>query len=191
VHTLAVTSTSPGEGKTLVASSLAVSMATAGRRVLLVDADLRRSQLHTMFKVAVSPGLADVMDGKAKPSEALRESNIKGLFILPAGSQRVGTSELLDNERLGSLIRGLGQVFDVVLLDCPPVLAIADASIIANAASSVLFVVDAGVTSRHAAQAAIERLSSVHGQVVGVVLNKTDQGKESGYYYAYGREGMA
>lgn len=190
-RTLAVTSASPGEGKTVVASSLAVSMTMAGRRVLLVDADMRRPQIHRIFNVSASPGLANIMAGEVKPSEALRESAIKGLFVLPAGADVTNPSQLLDSEHLGRLIHGLSQVFDVVLLDCPPVMAIADASIIANAADSVLFVVGAGATSREAAQAAVERLTSVQGQVVGVVLNRANQ-NQSGYGYAYyQRQGVA
>jgi capsular exopolysaccharide synthesis family protein len=191
-QTLAITSTSSGEGKTVVASGLAISMAMAGRRVLLVDADMRRPQVHRFFNMSASPGLSNVMSGGAKPSEALHQSNVKGLFILPAGADVAKPSDLLDSERLSALIRGFSEVFDVVLLDCPPVMAIADASIIANAAASVLFVVGAGVTSREAAQAAIERLTSVQGQVIGVVLNqaKPDHSTEYGNPY-YQTEGTA
>ena len=182
-RSMAVTSTNPGEGKTMVASNLAVSMAMAGRRVLLVDADLRRPQLHRIFNVARSPGLSDLMAGGAKPSEALRESPTPGLSILTSGSAVASPIDLLDSERLHRLIQGFSQVFDVIVLDCPPVMAVADASIIANAVSSVLFVVRSGYTTRDAAQAAIDRLISVQAQVIGVVLNnaKVDPRSEYGY----------
>jgi capsular exopolysaccharide synthesis family protein len=137
---MAVTSANPGEGKTMVAANLAVSMARAGRRVLLIDADLRRPQLHDMFSVARSPGLSDVMTDEVKPSGALRETAIAGLFILSAGTDMASSTDVLDAERLPGLIDGFSRVFDVIVLDCPPVLGVADASIVANAASSVLFV---------------------------------------------------
>jgi capsular exopolysaccharide synthesis family protein len=139
-----------------------------------------------MFNVPLSPGLSDVLAGDAKPSEALLESHVSGLFILPGGTSKAANTELLDSERLTHLIRGFSQVFDLVLLDCPPVMAVADASIIANAASGVVFVVGSGVTSREAAQAAVDRLTSVQARVVGVILNKAKSdrpGYANPYYY--------
>jgi capsular exopolysaccharide synthesis family protein len=183
-RTLAITSAMTGEGKTALSSGFAASMAKAGRRVLLVDADLRRPRMHQIFGVPASPGLANVMEDTVKPSEALRETKVKGLYLLPAGSGSASASELLDRSRLSKMIEGFSQVFDLVVLDCPPVIAVADASIIANAASSVLFVVGAG-TSRDGARIAIERLLSVDAQVIGIVLNKAKVDRFSGYQYPY------
>jgi capsular exopolysaccharide synthesis family protein len=182
-RTLAVTSAMSGEGKTALSSGFAASMAKSGRRVLLVDADLRRPRMHQIFGVPASPGLANVMEDTVKPSEALRETKVKGLYLLTAGSGSANASELLDRSRLSNMIDGFSQVFDLVL-DCPPVVAVADASIIANAASSVLFVVGAG-TSRDSARIAIERLLSVDAQVIGIVLNKAKLDRFSGYQYPY------
>jgi polysaccharide biosynthesis transport protein len=183
-RSLAVTSTNAGEGKTMVASNLAVSMARADRRVLIIDADLRRPQLHHVFDIPRSPGLSEVMAGGARPSEALLESpSVPGLFILAAGAEVTSPTDLLDSERLHQLIKGFDQIFDVVVLDCPPVMPVADASIIAHAASSVLFVVGSGTTSREAAQIAIDRLTSVQAQVIGVVLNKAKPDPRSDYHY--------
>jgi len=184
-RSFAVTSARPGEGKTLVASNLAISMALAGRRVLLVDADLRRPRVHEVFNVPKSPGLANVITTDSRPSEALVESAFRGLFILPAGADVPAPADLLDSERLERLLEGFRQVFDVVILDCPPVMAVSDASIVANAASSVVFVVGAPSTGRDVAQAALERLASVKANVVGAVLNKADLPPRSEYYYPY------
>jgi succinoglycan biosynthesis transport protein ExoP len=180
---LAVTSTSAGEGKTVIASNLAASMAMAGRRVLLIDADLRRPQLHHMFKIAKSPGLSDLLMGNVKPSEALVESSVPGLYLLAAGSDVASPSEALDSQRLTQLVEGFSQDFDAVVLDCPPVMPVADAAIIANAATSVLFVVASGSTSRGHAQVALDRLASVQVRVVGVVLNKARPDSASAYHY--------
>ena len=185
VTTLAVTSTNAGEGKTVIASGLAMSMATSGRRVLLIDADMHRPQIHRVFNLALSPGLANVLSGETKPSAALLKSDVTGLFVLPAGKGVGSPSDLLDSERLMTLIDGFRKVFDIVVLDCPPVMAIADASIMANAASSVLFVVGAGASSREAARAALERLTSVQARVIGAVLNKARRDFQSAYYYSY------
>jgi polysaccharide biosynthesis transport protein len=179
-RSMAVTSSIAGEGKTIVSSNLAVSLARSGRRVLLVDADLRRPQLHSMFNLPRSPGLSEVLMGTVKVSAALVELPVPGLFVLPAGVSVASPTDLLDNERLRVLIEGFSQFFDIVVLDSPPVMAVADAAIIANAASSVLFVVGSGTTSRTTAQVAIDRLTAVQAQVVGVVLNKA---KDPGSFY--------
>jgi capsular exopolysaccharide synthesis family protein len=184
IRTLAVTSTMPKEGKTVVAASLAASMAMTGRRVLLVDADLRRAQVHKIFGSRTSPGLAEVLAGEAKPSAALVESSVAGLFLMPAGEHR-GAADLLDPEAVRQLLEGLHQVFDLIVLDCPPVMALADASIVASVANSVLFVVGAGRTNTESARAAIDRLASVQAHVVGVVLNNAKVSRSSGYGYSY------
>ena len=186
LRALAITSTSAGEGKTLIASNLAISVALTGRRVLLVDADMRRPRLHRMFELPRTPGLADVMATDAGVTSTIRESSIQDLFVLPAGSALASPSDLLDTDRFRFLVRELTGIFDLVVLDCPPVMAVADASIIANAAGAGLFVVGAGVTSREVAQAAIDRLSA-QAHVIGVVLNRadTDQHPHSYDYYDY------
>jgi capsular exopolysaccharide synthesis family protein len=184
-RTFVITSARPGEGKTVLASNLAVAIAMTGRRVLLVDADLRRPQLDGIFNVSRSPGLSDVLRGDARPSEAMSESSTKGLFIMPVGLDVTNAADLLDNERLTPLIHGFRQVFDVVVIDSPPVLAVADASIVANAVTSVVFVVGSGTTSKEVAQSAVERLASVHARVIGVVLNKARISSRSEYYYPH------
>jgi capsular exopolysaccharide synthesis family protein len=172
MSSMAVTSTHPGEGKTAITANLAASIAMVGRRVLLIDADLRRPQVHTVFGIARSPGLSELIAGQAKAGDVCVESSVKGLFVLPAGGKVVSPSDLLDRGHVRQLIQELGRSFDVILLDCPPVMAVADAAIVANVATSVLFVVGCGVTTRKAALGALDRLASVEGQVMGAVLNK-------------------
>ena len=190
-RSIAVTSSIAGEGKTIVASNLAASMARGGRRVLLVDADFRRPQLHRTFNTPRSPGLSEVLKGEVKVGAATVESPMPGLFILPAGVSVASPTDLLDNERLRILIQECSQLFDVVVLDSPPVMAVADAAIIANAASSVLFIVGSGTTTRAVARVAIERLTAVQAQVVGVVLNKAKDDFGSSPYHFTTDEDMA
>jgi Mrp family chromosome partitioning ATPase len=108
--------------------------------------------------------------------------------VLPAGANVANASEKLDNEALSNLIEGFSKRYDLVILDCPPAMAVADTSIIANAALSVLFVVRAGSTRGEVARAAIERIKSAHAQVVGVVLNKAKISRGSEYYYLYSQQ---
>jgi succinoglycan biosynthesis transport protein ExoP len=181
---LAVTSANAGEGKTALATSLAASMAAAGRRVLLVDSDLRRPQVHQLFKVARTPGLSEVLSGTMSANDAVKETSVPGLFVITAGSAVARPGDALESERLTQLVQELTQVFDLIVMDCPPVVPVADAAIIAHAASAVLFVVGAGKTSRATAQTAIDRLLAVQAQVVGVVLNKARPDAASAYHYA-------
>jgi len=183
-RSVTVTSTSAGEGKTIVATNLAISIAMSGRRVLLVDADLRRPQLHEIFGVSRAPGLADVMAGDIKPTEALLEGPIKGLFLLPAGGKVTNPTDLLDSGHLRHLIRAFTHVFDTVILDCTPIMGVADASIVANTSSSVLMVIGSGRTSPEAAQAALDRIAAVQAQVVGVVLNRAKVDVREAYGYS-------
>jgi capsular exopolysaccharide synthesis family protein len=184
-QSIAVTSTKPGEGKTLIASNLAVSMAMSGRRVLLVDADLRKPQLHRTFGLAKAPGLSEVLAGQVNFSDALQPSRVNGLVLLSCGTDAQMPTDLLDRERLTEVIRSAEDAFDMVVLDCPPVMAVADAAIVANVASSVLFVVGSGMTSHEAARVAIDRIAAVQGQIVGAVLNNAKIGRGSEYASSY------
>ena len=184
VRSLVITSTGVGEGKTLVAGNLAISMALVGRRVLLVDGDLRRSRIHSLFGVPDSPGLSDLVAGNEEPMTAIRQSAIGGLFILPAGVYRGSASDLFEAAHLQSLVEQLASNFDLVIIDSPPVMAVADAAIIANAASSVLFVVGAGV-KREVAKAALQRLAAAQAHVIGAVFNKADANPRANEYSPY------
>jgi succinoglycan biosynthesis transport protein ExoP len=185
---IVVTSAGPGEGKSLFSSNLAVSLAQAGQRVLHVDADMRRPRVHAIFDLAQEPGLSNLLVGDCKPSESIRKTEVQNLCVLPAGMIPPNPAELLGSKRCDEFFASLRQSFDWVILDSPPVLAVADASILANTASGVVFVVGADQTSRQAARAALEQLQAVQAHVVGAVLNRVDLEKNPYYYSAYYRK---
>lgn len=188
VRVVVVTSAGPGEGKSLFSSNLAVSLAQAGQRVLHVDADMRRPRVHAIFDLAQEPGLSNLLVGDCKPSEAIRKTTVQNLCVLPAGLIPPNPAELLGSKRCEDFFATLGQNFDWVILDSPPVLAVADASILANTATGVVFVVGADQTSRQAARAALEQLQAVQAHVIGAVLNRVDLEKNPYYYSAYYRK---
>ena len=188
VRLIVVTSAGPGEGKSMFSSNLAVSLAQAGQRVLHVDADMRRPRVHAIFDIAQEPGLSNLLVGDCKPSEAIRKTPVQNLCVLPAGMIPPNPAELLGSKRCEEFFATLGQNFDWVILDSPPVLAVADASILANTATGVVFVVGADQTSRQAARAAIEQLEGVQAHVIGAVLNRVDLEKNPYYYSAYYRK---
>jgi succinoglycan biosynthesis transport protein ExoP len=188
VRIIVVTSAGPGEGKSLFSSNLAVSLAQAGQRVLHVDADMRRPRVHAIFDVSQEPGLSNLLVADCKPSEAIRKTPVANLCVLPAGMIPPNPAELLGSKRCDEFFASLRQSFDWVILDSPPVLAVADASILANTASGVVFVVGADQTSRQAARAALEQLEAVQAHVIGAVLNRVDLEKNPYYYSAYYRK---
>ncbi len=181
---LLVTSTGPGEGKTVTASNLAVGLAQAGQRVLLVDADLRRPKVHDLFGHKAEPGLSNLLVGNAKASEAVRKSSVSGLWVLPAGRIPPNATELLGSPRFKDFLATLRDHFDWVIVDSPPVLVAADAAVVAHAASGVLYVVGAEMPARQAARSALEQLAAARARVVGAVLNRVDL-EHNAYYYSH------
>src|SRR5262249_30166759 len=142
-RTLVITSTGPGEGKTLVASNLAAGLALAGQSVVLVDADMRRPRVHTVFEHEREPGLSNVIAGEPPLAQATNSSTVPGLKLLPAGRTPANPAELLSSPRFRDLLDQLAHDFDWVVLDSPPVMAVTDAALLAHAATAVMFVVGA------------------------------------------------
>ena len=188
VRTIVVTSAGPGEGKSMFSANLSVSLAQAGQRVLHIDADMRRPRVHEIFEFTQEPGLSNLLVGDCKPSEAVRKTAVPGLAVLPAGMIPPNPAELLGSKRFEEYFATLSEHFDWVIIDSPPVLAVADASILANTVSGVVFVVGADQTSRHAAKAAIEQLQAVQAHIIGAVLNRVDLEHNPYYYSTYYRK---
>jgi capsular exopolysaccharide synthesis family protein len=187
-RTILVTSSAAGEGKTVIAANLAVSLARLNQRVLLIDADLRRPRLHEMFGEKNGPGLTDVLLGKATNS-AFRKTKVARLWLMPSGSACSNPGDLLGSESFGKLIDSLQKQVDWVVLDSPPVLAVADPCVISRVASGVLFVLGSGQTSRQVACAAVERLDAVGANLVGAMLNRAALDRHTDSYLPYYHRG--
>lgn len=183
-----VTSASPGEGKTAIASNLAISIAQAGRRVLLIDGDMRRPRVHELFDRSLAPGLSNLIVGTTKASDVVRPSGVSGLWILTAGVVPPNAAELLGSVRFRSFIAGLQDHFDWVIIDSPPVLAVTDAAVIANAVRRCIYVVGSDMTSRNAAVTAAERLERVGARIIGGILNRAETQRHKYYYATYYRK---
>ncbi len=192
LKTLVVTSAAPGEGKTLTAANLAVTLAYDGLRVLLVDCDIRRPRVHGLFHLPRAPGLMELLTasgnaGGAPRPPAIRDTSIARLSVLPCGALPMNAANLLSSTRMRALLQELESQFDIIVLDTPPVLATADAGIVGSLTDGVLLVVRAGTTDRNAAQRAYQQLANVGARVVGTVLNDPggEVAKEGDYYYPY------
>jgi succinoglycan biosynthesis transport protein ExoP len=183
VRTLLVTSAEPGEGKTSVVANLGTVMAQDGRKVLLVDADLRRSQLHRTFEVQNQEGLTSLILDDVDWRRCLVETDIPDLYVLPGGPVPPNPSELLGSQRMAQLIEEFQAFADVVLFDTPSALAFADAMVLASQVDGVLLVIDSRSTRRETAIRALERLRNVKAKVLGGVLNRV-RARSSEYYYS-------
>lgn len=180
IHVVVVSSSVPGEGKSFVSRNLALSIAAADLRVLLVEADLRRPTLAEDFGVERIPGLSDVLAGRATLDEALRPWGPSGLTILPSGYLPPNPSELLGSAAASRLLNKLRERFDVVVFDTPPLLPVTDGAVLATLADGVILVVREGKTSRHQLGLSVQRLERVGARLLGSVMNMVVE-EESGY----------
>jgi capsular exopolysaccharide synthesis family protein len=185
VRRLLLTSSVPQEGKTFVAANLAQSIIRqADRRVLLIDADLRASRLNLTLGTKNEPGLSDYLLGEAAITKVLQVGEERNLCFIPGGKLVSNPSELLHSQKMKSLLERMGQMFDWVIVDSPPAIAVHDASILADMCDGVLFVVRAGSTDFEAAQKAAAEFSD--SKLLGVILNRVAKRETYGaYYYGY------
>jgi succinoglycan biosynthesis transport protein ExoP len=182
---LQVTSPIQAEGKTTTIANLAVMLARAGSRVALVDGDLRRPLLHTVFAVDDTTGLTNALLG-TPTEDVLRPTFEDHVTVLPAGPVPPNPSELLGSKRMASLVADLAERFDVVLIDSPPVLPVSDAMVLTAAVDGVLVVVQAKRTTTKQLDEAIRRLGQVSAPVLGLVLNRLAGGDAERYAYQRG-----
>jgi protein-tyrosine kinase len=185
LRTLLVTSSITGEGKTFVTSNLAQAIVRQpDRRVLIIDADLRCSRLHVPLGAPCSPGLTDYLRGEANEMTVIQHGQDGNLCFIAGGNEVTNPSELLSNGRLKTLLDRVTPVFDWVILDSPPCLPVADASVLADLVDGVLMIVRAASTPSESAQRAVQELRGRN--VIGVVLNALDEASAYGSYYYTG-----
>lgn len=181
-----VTSSVPGEGKSYVASNLAIAMALDGRRVILVDADLHRPTMHTVFNVQRQPGLTNVLVGSAQLSDALHDVGIPNLRLLSAGASPPNPVELLNSPAMTALMETLENEADVVIFDTPPLLATSDSQVMSSKVDGVIYVMQLGRVPRSAIQRSFELLQQAQARVAGMVFNKVNEKERSASYGHYG-----
>jgi capsular exopolysaccharide synthesis family protein len=183
---LLVTSAGPGEGKTTTAANLAVTMAQAGRRVILIDADLRRPTVHKLFGLPNDFGLSSMFLGDAPTVDSVMQPTaVEGLRVIPSGPVPPNPAEILDSKLMKEILQYLRTQSDMVIIDSPPALVVADASIIGSSCSGAMLVIDAGRTRSDASRRALATLKQTGTKVFGVVLNKLTTRRASGHYNYY------
>jgi capsular exopolysaccharide synthesis family protein len=183
LQTVLVSSAIPAEGKTLVAANLAHALARQqGCRVLLIDADLRSPRLHTLFGAPPTPGLADYLQKGSSEFEVMQRGHEDGLCFVPAGNHVTHPSEMISSDRMKQFLERVKLAFDWIIIDSPPALPVADASVLGGLCDGVLFVVRANSTPSETSQKACKELRDAH--LLGVVLNTVEETSEYGSYYS-------
>ena len=189
---LIVTSSIPGEGKTSIAVNLALALSSAGNTVLLIDADLRKPMVHRLLSIhdGTQFGLTNILRDKESALEGCIRHKVdgKGLSVIPCGIIPPNPTELLGSIKLGSLIEQLGEVYDFIILDTPPVSVVTDAAVLSQYADGILFVVRQKKVTFDQARQAKKNLETVDANILGVVINDFNikhVDKSDSYYYSY------
>jgi len=192
IKTLLITSSTPSEGKTSTTTNLGISLAQMGKKVLLLDVDLRKRVIHRIFGQNSSPGLTEFLTDEDKSLEDytlgepfIRTTEVENLYIFPAGAYITNPEMLLSSDKMKELVGKLGEEYDITLLDTPPLLSTADAMTLAGDVDSTLIVIKSGETKRQMALQAKELLGNVNADILGVVLNYIDYSRQYGSYYYY------
>ncbi len=185
LKSIVITSSAPEEGKSSSAANLAVVYAQQGKKVLLVDADMRKPTVHYTFRLDNLTGLSNLLVGEASIQQATNETDVENLDVISCGPIPPNPSELLGSKKMEQFINEVSTAYDIILFDTPPVLAVADAQILANLSDGSLLVVRSKQTEYETAQKAVEVLDSAQAKLLGSILNDVEK-KKNNYYYYYG-----
>lgn len=189
LKSILITSSMPEEGKSTTTANLAITMAESGNRVLLIDADLRKSSIHKLFAVSNLKGLTNVLAEDVNYRELIKPGVAKGLDVLPGGPKPPNPSELLGSQKMRDLMEQMKEDYDVVVLDTPPVLPVTDAAILASLVDGVVLVAAYGRATFDGLTQAKVQLENVGSKILGVILNQVPQSKRGGHYYYYYYDG--
>lgn len=185
LKTILVTSSTPGEGKSTNAANLGVVFAQEGKRVLIIDGDMRKPTLHHTFKTFNKIGLSNVIAKKATYFEAVQETFITGLHVITSGPIPPNASELLSSKAMDVLLLDVKKDYDIIIVDSPPLLSVSDAQILANKCDGILLIVNTGVVDKRAVKKAKGQLSASNTKILGVVLNNYKTPRHHNYYKDY------
>lgn len=184
IKVIVVTSSGPGEGKSTTASNLAVVMAQAGNKTVIIDCDQRKPRLHKVFNLSNERGISDVLAKEIKFEDALQDTGVKDLTMITSGTKPPNPAELLASGAMKEFLESLKDKYDSIIIDTPPIVAVTDAQLLSRHADGCILVVASAQADRDAAMKAKELLEKVDAKILGIVLNKVD-GSHKGYYGAY------
>jgi succinoglycan biosynthesis transport protein ExoP len=181
--TLLITSSSPSEGKTITSVNLAITMAQAGSRVVMIDCDMRKPRLHRLLNMKNEKGISNLLVGHCQLEDVLQAGPVDNLKIITCGHCPPNPSELLVSSKLKTILDELKESFDHIIIDSPPVVAVTDSVIISRVVDGVILVIHGGVTSKEVIMRGQDLLKNVNAPLIGAIINNIDPGKRSYYYY--------
>lgn len=185
LRSIVVTSASPGEGKSTTASNLAIVYAQLGKRVLLMDCDMRKPTAHFTFQLPGQLGLSTILAKRTTLERSIQSTQVPKLHLLPAGPIPPNPSELLASPMMKTLLEELEQSYDMVIIDAPPLIQVADSQIVASEADGTILVISCENSNRDYVIKAKEKLELSGANLLGIVLNKREKGEERDYHYKY------
>lgn len=187
IKTIVITSSVPGEGKSTIAGNLALCLSESGNKVLIIDCDLRRPSLHKKFRLSNLKGITDCLIDKDNLKESIQEFT-SDLSVISSGTIPPNPAEILGSKTFERFLKNIGSIYDYIILDTPPLLAVTDASILAGKADATIIVVKYGKTREKDINLAYKELKKVNANVVGSILNSCDIKRTDSYYKYYPKE---
>ncbi|WP_346868680.1 CpsD/CapB family tyrosine-protein kinase [Clostridium sp. UBA5119] len=187
IKTIVITSSVPGEGKSTIAGNLALCLSESGNKVLIIDCDLRRPSLHKKFRLSNLKGITDCLIDKDNLKESIQEFT-SDLSVISSGTIPPNPAEILGSKTFERFLKNIGSIYDYIILDTPPLLAVTDASILAGKADATIIVVKYGKTREKDINLAYKELKKVNANVVGSILNSCDMKRTDSYYKYYPKE---
>lgn len=187
IRSIVITSPEPSEGKSTIITNLAVAFAQEGKKVILIDADLRKPTIHRYFMKSNRIGLSNLLAGQFTIQQAITDTHIENLSLICSGPIPPNPAEMLNSKRMEQQLLELKDSFDIILLDTPPILAVTDSQVLSAKCDGVVLVLNSGKVKRDTARKAVERLQQVNARMLGVVLNNKERKQnDDSYYYYYG-----
>lgn len=189
IQTMVVTSSGPSEGKSTTSANLAIVFAATGKRVLLVDTDMRKPTVWKTFGLSNRIGLSSLLIGMGRIEDAASTTQVEGLTVLTSGPTPPNPSELLESARMNEIIQEAKAKYDIVIFDMPPIITVTDAQIMSAKVDGTVLVIREEISNKSAVKSAKELLDAAKANILGVVYNSTNAtSKEHGYYYYYGEK---
>lgn len=185
VKSIVITSSGPSDGKSLTAANLAIVFAKSGKKTLLLDGDMRKPTVWKTFRLSNQKGLSTLLVSPDDIADSIQKTTIDNLSVLTSGPQPPNPSELLGSTREEVIMDQLTRLFDVIIVDMPPVVTVTDAQIVASKADGTILVAREGVSEKAALLKAKQLLEIAHARILGVVYNGVDSANNAGYYYYY------
>lgn len=176
-----VTSSQPGEGKSITCANMAVSFAQANKRVLVIDADLRKPAQHLIFAISNHKGLTSALLKRLEPQDVIQHTSTDHLSVIAAGPTPPNPSEVLSSEQMGALLEKLRDMYDVIIIDTPSIMSVTDTQIVATQSDGVVLVIDSGKVKKDVALKAKASLEHVQANLIGVVLNNINRKQSYSY----------